>query len=304
MSGTRTWSDWSCSVAVRIERGSLDRAEGIVRSTMQEVTRSISRFHPSDLQRINRASGRLVPVSRRTIELLDVALDAARATAGDVTPTLGSQLVDLGYDRDIEALRSGPAVPAAPAPALDPTPGWRDVRIDHDLGLVGIPRGAALDLGAVAKAWTADEAARRVESALGTPTLVEIGGDVAVAGDPTQPWQVDVAESRGAPGDRVGLVAGGLATSSTTARRWTDVDGRIISHVLDPRTGRPTTGPWRTVSVWAPSALAANVASTAALVSGREALRRCSSELAVRAVRSDGVVEYIGSWPGQAEVAA
>ena len=74
--------------------------------------------------------------------------------------------------------------------------------------------------------------------------------------------KVAVAEGEGDPAQQVFLTGGGLATSTTTVRAWRQ-NGAPVHHVLDPATGHPTGGAWRTVTVAAPSALAANVAEGA-----------------------------------------
>ena len=64
---------------------------------------------------------------------------------------------------------------------------------------------------------------------------------------------------------------GGLATSSTAARRWRR-GGDVLHHILDPRTGLPAAPVWRTVSVAAATCADANTAATAAVIRGRQAL--------------------------------
>ncbi|MDR6117467.1 thiamine biosynthesis lipoprotein [Aeromicrobium sp. SORGH_AS981] len=310
MSVVRRWDAWSCTVSVTVEGGSPDRAERVVRDLMADVDAAVSRFRDdAELVRVARHGGRLVPASALTVELVQVALQAARATDGAVDPTLGADLAALGYDADLDVVRGAPRGRSAGTrhggPDEPHRPGWRSVRVDPELRLVGVPAGVGLDLGAVAKAWTADEAARRVHALDGHAALVEIGGDLALAGRPSRPWQVDVAELRGEAGTRVALTDGGLATSSTQERRWTTADGTPAHHLLDPRTGRPADGPWRTVTVWAPTAVLANTLSTAAVVRGPEArpwLER--DDVAARVVTLDGAVEHVGGWPPETEVAA
>ena len=125
-----------------------------------------------------------------------------------------------------------------------------------------------------------------------------LGGDIAVAGEsPAGGWSVRVQDITGplgsapsGPTQLIGLVSGGLATSSTAARRWVR-GGRVMHHILDPRTGVPVASPWRTVSVAAPTCLAANVASTAAIVRGASALDWLAGRgLAARFVDVEGAV--------------
>jgi thiamine biosynthesis lipoprotein len=303
MSTVRQWTDWSCSVAVVTERGSGDRAEGIVRTLMADVERAVSRFRSdTELVRVAHHAGRLVPVSQVCVDLVQVALEAAAQTDGAVDPTVGAALESLGYDADIDVVAAAPRGTVATGPS---SASWRDVRVHPVLRLVGVPAGVVLDLGSVAKAWTVDEAARRVASSTGGAALVEVGGDVGTAGRPGRPWQVDVAETRGGHATRVAVDAGGLATSSTVGRRWTTHDGHAVHHLVDPTTGRPAESGWRTVSVWAPTAVLANTLSTAAVVRGpaaRALLER--PDVAARVVTADGDLVRLGDWPVESEVAA
>ncbi len=302
MTASAIWTAWSCRVRVTVTRpDTLTAAKRQVEAVMDDVALAADRFTPtSDVSRVNRAAGRLVPVGRRTIELLDVALGAAAESAGAVDPTIGAHLVRAGYADDIAAVRDLLVVTDdAPLPPAD----WTAVRIDRTLSRVGLPTGLRLDLGATAKAWTADAAARRIAATLGTAVLVEIGGDVSVAGTRTTPWQVQVSERSGEPGQPVGLERGGLATSSTISRRWRTPSG-AAHHVIDPRTGRPAEGPWRTVTVWAPSAVQANTASTAALVLGDDAVPRLRGlDVAARLVGRNGSVQHVGDWPAESRAA-
>ena len=305
-SSTTTWRDWSCTVLVTTTGPRQpEAAADVVRDLMADVERAVSRFRPdSDLERVNDGAGRLVAVRPLTFRLVETALRAARLTHGAVDPTLGATLCALGYDADIAVVRGRPA--SSWAPTHRPGGGrWRSVRLDRTLLRVGIPAGVRLDLGATAKAWTADEAARRVQRRLGGAVLVGIGGDLAAAGRVGRPWRIDVAETEGADAVRVGLSHGGLATSSVTGRRWTAADGAVRHHVVDPRTGLPAAGRWRTASVWAPTALAANVASTWALVDSEAAAGHLTERgLAARLVDREGRVELHGDWPSEEAAAS
>jgi thiamine biosynthesis lipoprotein len=100
-----------------------------------------------------------------------------------------------------------------------------------------------------------------------------------------------------APGQWIALHAGALATSSTTVRRWETGDGPA-HHLLDPSTGRPVSGPWRTVSVTAASCLDANIASTAAIIRGDRAPGWLQSlGLPARLVPVDGGAVHVAGWP-------
>ena len=182
---------------------------------------------------------------------------------------------------------------------LVPAAGWRRIEIDAS-GRVRVPAGVIVDLGATAKALAADRAAAAAFRATGSSVLVNLGGDIAVAGPaPAGGWPILVTDDHRAPsvadGQVVAIAAGGLATSSTTVRRWRTNEG-IAHHVVDPRTGRPAAEVWRTVSVAAASCVEANTASTAAIVCGEDAPHRLDAPgIAARLVRPDGRVVLTGA---------
>lgn len=270
-----------------------------------------------------------VSVSPLLAEAVAVALRAAQLTDGDLDPTVGGVLADLGYDRDFAELsQSGPALsgqalagappPAGPTPA-GPTPastapgrvttrvipGWRSVRVDVGRLRLTVPPGTRLDLGATVKAWAADRAAARIAGTLGCGVLVSLGGDTAVAGEPPAGgWRIRVQDRTalpGAPADGPSQVVtirdGGLATSSTSARRWRR-GGDVLHHILDPRTGRPAPPVWRTVSVAAATCADANTAATAAIIRGRQALPWLAGlRLPARLVDTGGAVHAVNGWP-------
>jgi thiamine biosynthesis lipoprotein len=134
--------------------------------------------------------------------------------------------------------------------------------------------------------------------------LVSLGGDISLAGPaPAGGWRIHVTDDHRsdaqAPGQTITLNEGGLATSSTTTRRWRH-EGRVMHHIIDPATGTPAEGPWRTVSVAAGNCVDANIASTAAIVLGRAAPAWLSERgLAARLVSLDGAIETLGGWPAE-----
>ena len=125
----------------------------------------------------------------------------------------------------------------------------------------------AIDVGAFGKG----EALDRLEQWLGDqPWMVDFGGQVSVHGVPPglSGWPVSIAH----PLDRqrayveVTLPAGSLSTSAGSERDLV-VDGRRISHHLDPRTGGPAAFDG-SVTVWHRRALVADILSTALFVMG------------------------------------
>ncbi len=288
-------------LAVR-RAAALPRALRITRTVIKDVDATCSRFRAdSDLAAVNREPGRWVGVHPLLVEAVRVAVRAAAATDGLVHPLLGRPLVTLGYDRDFRELREIETTPTdTPAPAVD---AWRSIELGE--GRIRIPAGTALDLGSTAKAWAADVVAAGLGQELGEPALVSLGGDITISAPDGAPWRVAVAEQPSDLRERlaclVTLTEGGLATSSTRVRRWTR-RGTVHHHLLDPRTGEPAEEVWRTVTATGPSCVAANTATTAAVVLGEAAvpwLDRC--DVTARLVAADGQVHTTGEWPHEVE---
>jgi len=279
----------------------LGAALAAVSEELARLDRQASRFRTdSELSRVHAAGGGRFLISRGLADAIDVALAAARFTGGRVDPTVGAALIALGYDRDFEELGGTPAA-AAMTPASVPAPGHTAVSLAGRL--LRLPAGVLLDLGATAKGLGADRAARAALRACGQPggVLVSLGGDIAVAGEgPVGGWPVLVAERPAALDGAVQLVRiakGGLATSSVLERRWR-FGGSERHHIVDPRSGLPTSGPWRSATVAAASCAEANAASTAAIVAGAGAVAWLrSTGLPGRLVDHDGSVTAVGGWP-------
>lgn len=282
------------AVLLVTEVSALPEAEGLLRADLDALDVACSRFRAdSEVRRL--PAGRPSRVSPLLREALRAALDTAEETGGLVDPTVGEAVARLGYDRDFaEVPPDGPDVPAG-----TPAPGWWRVRLAGDR--VVVPHGVSLDLGASAKAFAADRAAARIAAACGCGVLVSLGGDLAVAGPaPDGGWLVSIGEDhrredRGNP--VVAISSGGLATSTVTCRTW-QRGGRTMHHIVDPRTGELPHPVWRTVSVAAASCLAANAASTAAIVLGTGAPRWLRERhLPARLVDVRGRLRVVAGWP-------
>jgi thiamine biosynthesis lipoprotein len=293
------WTTWGTYVHVALDDPAmLTPVTTLTRAVLEEVGRACSRFRAdSDLVRANRTPGRWVTVDPLLAAAASVAVLAAELTDGLVTPCLGRTLVALGYDADLGVVRRRGSSPVRRLPP--PTPeAWREVGVRSDE--IRVPVGCALDLGATAKAWAADVVVATIVERLGCRVLVSLGGDLRVGGPEGPPWPVVVIEQRGdQTGQLVEVDRGGLATSTTTLRRWRGPDGET-HHLIDPRTNAPVEGPLRTVTAAGGSCLAANIASTAALVLGEDALPWLESrEVGARLVLDGGQVATTSTWPSE-----
>jgi thiamine biosynthesis lipoprotein len=279
----------------------LAAARAAVDAEIAACDQACSRFRDdSDLSRLNAAGGQTIEVSRRLLDELTAALRAAHLTDGVVDPTVGKALISLGYDRDFSLVAPGAHLPHQVAFAA--VPGWRCLHVDRCHRRARVSAGVVVDLGATAKARCADLAATAAAAATGSGVLVSLGGDAAVAGPaPAGGWKVRVADAASgaatAPGETVEILSGGLATSGVTVRTWRRGEADL-HHVIDPRTGLPAAVVWRTATVAAATCTDANIASTAAIVLGRDAPGWLEARrLPARLVSANGTVIRVAGWP-------
>jgi thiamine biosynthesis lipoprotein ApbE len=302
-----SWEALGSHVVLQVnDAHAAESARVAVESELAAIDLACSRFRPdSELACVNARAGRSTPAGPLLMEALEVAVRAAELSDGDVDPTIGRALELAGYDRDWRLLDPVAGQPDAPARITARVrAGWREIELDPAGASIRLPAGIVLDLGATAKAWAADRAASAAAAVAGCGALVSLGGDVATCGSaPAGGWRIRVTDDHrsdaSAPGQTVAIRCGGLATSSTAVRRWSHA-GHTMHHIIDPDTGAPVRGRWRTVSVAAASCTDANIAATAAIVRARGAAAWLGElGMPARLVDHAGHVRAVGGWPAE-----
>lgn len=227
-------------------------------ATARRLDELWSRFRPdSDVSRLNRSEGAPCRVHPWTVQLLHAMVDGHRRTDGDFDPTLLPVLVAAGF----AASRADPAL-VTDLPATVHAPGDPGgIRISGDT--VTLPRGTTLDAGGIGKGLAADIIVAAAIDAGASGVLVEIGGEVVAGGVPDESgaWRIGV-EDPFHPGDHlcvVRLARGAVATSSTLLTRRPGPDGRLVHHLIDPRSGGPVATDAVSVTVIAPTGARAEV---------------------------------------------
>lgn len=204
--------------------------------------------------------------------VLDYALHLADETDGAYDPTVGPLVNLWGFGPGRDEFR----VPSADEIRETATnTGWQRLELDPEDRAVLQPGGLYLDLSSVAKGFAVDKvseflAARGVES-----FLVEIGGELRGRGERPGggPWRVAVEKPQSGGGRQVERVVPlrdmAMATSGDY-RNFHQVDGKVYSHTIDPRTGYPVEHRLASVTVLAPDCMAADALATALTVLGPE----------------------------------
>ena len=242
--------------------GGLARLERAL-ATLEETEGELSTWRDdSAIAALNRSPvGTPWPASPAICQMFSVLSEWQTASGGAFDPSIGRLLQAW----DIHGRGRIPSTQdLAHARAAS---GFRHLDFDGVRCTVTRRADVAIDVGAFGKG----EALDRLEQRLGDqPWMVDLGGQVSVHGVPPGRggWPVSIAH----PLDRqratveVTLRAGSLSTSAGSERDLF-VDGRRISHHLDPRTGGPVTFDG-SVTVWHRRALVADILSTALFVMG------------------------------------
>ena len=259
------------SLAAVVAPGGRSRAE----EALEAAERSLRRvealmsawIEDSELSRLNRAgAGIETPLSPETLAVLRAARAAYDRTGGAFDVTC-RPLIELWREAERQGrMPTGEQIEQARA----------ESRWDHfeltESGAVKSVATARIDLGGIAKGYGIDRAAEALEGAGLMGGMVFVGGDLALFGEPSagHGWPVRVRD----PADEnasLGMVvlSGGAVCTSGDYARYGEIQGRRLSHIIDPRTGWPAESA-SSVTVLAPDALTADVWATALAVLGPE----------------------------------
>lgn len=247
------------SAAQRAERESaVERAV----EWFEQVTRACSRFDAqSELSRLSARAGAPVAVSPVLFELIRFALGVAEETEGAFDPTVGHRMRVRGFD---EEFRRGERAPAFDA---DSAATWRDIFVDEERRTVTLGAPLVLDLGAVAKGFAVDMAARELQRF--EHFAIDAGGDLYLAGNNAngEPWSVGIRHPRDPQRIVETLRISNAAVCTSGDYEKTGADGH---HILDTTVPTSVSSATSVVSstVIAPTTMVADALSTAAFVLG------------------------------------
>ncbi len=248
-----------------------DRIGAKIQAVLDDIESKMSHYEPSsELSRFNRRrTTRPFPVSADTFEVVRQARRLSELTAGALDVTVGPLVDAWGF---------GPVEPDR----LPPDAG-RLSQLRGRVGYAGIELDAAAstlrktmpeiegDLSAVAKGYAVDRVAAALREAGLTRYLVEVGGEIVAAGTNhlDRAWRIGIESPVAGGGiQRVVSLRDQAMATSGDYRNTREVDGRWISHTIDPRTGRPVEHRLASVSVVAERCVVADGLATGLEVLG------------------------------------
>jgi thiamine biosynthesis lipoprotein len=273
-SGPAMGTTWSVKVVTGSDGLSGDDSRSIdrdIRDDLARINQLMSTWDPeSELSRFNRSTSlEPQPVARETFDVFRWSADLWTETGGAFDPTLGP-LIDawgFGVNRDV----------AAPDDAT-----VQRLREDTGMSLVDLdPAGAWVrkrrpgvrcDFSALAPGYAADRIAARLEARGLHDFLIDVSGELVGRGrnEQGQPWQVAVErpQAEGRSVARVVPLRDRAMATSGDYRNFREVDGQRLTHILDPRSGRPIHHELASVTVFDALAVRADALSTALMVMG------------------------------------
>jgi len=244
--------------------GDRNQAESAIKMALEELRRVDSTFgyQQSVLSALN--SDHTV-VNREVYELIRFSLGINQSSKGAFSITLRPILDSWGFS-GTHAYR---VPPNSDFDRWKSLPGDSDIILLDDGLTVRTQEGMLIDLGAVAKGYAADNAARIMKENNIAAGLVNAGGDIMALGD--RDWQVGIKHPR-APGifATIPLRNRAIATSGDYERFFIE-DGTRYCHILDPETGWPSRR-YMSATVVADTCALADAWATALFVRGIEHL--------------------------------
>ena len=265
-----TFSIWLLQRDAEVAEDLLHQAQALIDQAEVRMTRFSA---TSELSRLNRAAGAWTVLSRPMWQVVGRALHLARETGGLFDPTVLTAMLAAGYDRSFEQIGSG-AVNCGTT-MQRATGQWQAITCDAARHAILLPAGVGLDLGGIAKSFTAELVVNFLSQ--WGPCLVDAGGDLTAGDAPGDypGWPVAIAmpstpkEPEPATAVPVWLSNATLATSGVDFRWWQHGERRL-HHLIDPRTGLPAANKVVTASVLCADACRAEAWATAALVAGEQ----------------------------------
>jgi thiamine biosynthesis lipoprotein len=244
--------------------------KGALQAAVDEVDMQMSTWKAdSDLMRLNRAPvGEWAEIPARLAHVLSIGLAVGRASSG---------AFDIGMGDAVRAWGFGPdaADPAGIRQAMTANrcPTHEVLTVEADRVLKTAP--VTLDLNGIAKGYGVDRLAEVLIDHGIDAALVGIDGEMRALGlrPDGEPWTIAIEApdpERRAPYAILALQDAAVATSGDY-RHWVSVQGRRLSHTMDPRRGAPLPCSPASVTVVARTCAEADAWATALMVAGAEA---------------------------------
>lgn len=266
----RRFSSMGCPCSMQFYAPNDFIAENVFKAVFAEadrLDRYYTNYSPSSFTAaINRSAGDKagIVVDAETATLLDYAQQCTIMSDGLFDITAGTLRRAWVFEGSTSSLPSQKQVQE-----LLKLVGWEKVKWKNPRFTLP-QKGMMIDFGGIVKEYAAD-AAEKVCLSMGIKNaLIDMGGDIKIVGPHIngRPWNIGVSHPR-KQGEEIAVIrlsSGGVATSGDFERSI-KVDGKMYSHILNPKTGWPVEG-MSGVTVVADHCLIAGSLTTIAFLKG------------------------------------
>tara|TARA_R110002110_G_scaffold66978_1_gene183130 strand:+ start:231409 stop:232479 length:1071 start_codon:yes stop_codon:yes gene_type:complete len=300
LSGATMGTTWHVSYVPSLEAPDAEQLQGDIAAALEDINAALSTYREqSEISRFNRVPPQQwFDASPAFFDVLQAALELGDSSEGAYDVTVGP-LVDLwGFG-------AAPQRVTAPAEheitlAMERV-GQGSLTLDRAGRRILKQAQVAVDLSSIAKGYAVDRVAELMHSAGVVNYLVEVGGEMRMAGlsQRGDAWRIAIEQ----PDSATRSMAAGLALSDVAVatsgdyRNFFEQGGIRYSHSIDPRTGYPVAHDLVSVTVVHPTAMLADGWATALTVLGFDkAWALASAEgLAVYFIRRSGD-EYVSAY--------
>lgn len=295
MEGRTMGTFWRVSVA----GVAADRKEALQKEIQQRLDsddRELSTWKSdSVISRFNQYRGSdPQPVSDNMANIITLSLRIGQKTAGAMDITVGPLVNLWGFGPDKQPVKTPTQAQIDAARALTGLQHLHVIeRVEGAYLQKDLP-GLYVDLSTVGEGFATDHLARLMEEEGINSYLVSVGGAVLTRGMNAEgkPWKVAIqkpTDKENAVQALVDLQGHGISTSGSY-RNYYELDGKRISHVIDPLTGRPIQHKLVSATVIATTALEADGWDTGLMVLGEEKAKALAlrEKLAVYLIMKQG----------------
>lgn len=243
---------------------------------LAQINKSMSTYDPeSEISRFNaiRTAGETFTPSPDFLHVLRVGRKLFELTHGAWDATVDPLINLWGFGRKTASKTLPEKEKIA---SLKSRIGFDHIRINDDGSLQKNIPEVSLDLGSIAKGYGVDQVSVLLGGLGYRNFLVEIGGEIYASGlrKDRNLWKVGInrPDKDAAIDDvyRAVSLSGKAMATSGDYRNFFQINGRIYSHIIDPRTGYPVSNSVVSVTVVADNCTVADGLATALMVMGHK----------------------------------
>jgi thiamine biosynthesis lipoprotein len=258
-------------VAYGEDRGKLLAAVDSAFEEVRRLDRLLSNYRTdSELSRVNREAEKgPVVISDELYQLLKYCQSVHQDSGGAFDITVGPLMKIWGFYKG-----SGRLPHRAEIRSVLGRIGFDKVKLDEGAHTVQFLRdGMGLDPGGIGKGYAVDRIVEILRTAKVQSALISAGSSsiYAIGAPPNdRGWKISIRHPRDASRsvDEVILKDASLSTSGTS-EKFFRAEGKVYSHIMDPRTGYPAQG-MLSVSVIAPRTLESEAWTKPVFINGRQ----------------------------------